>query len=606
MTIQKINASAFSAAGITAVLVGVLLLPFITKGDTDAAVSYLKTKTPSAWTSMALAAHGETPDVSYLKNTSIASAIGLEAPIMAIAAAGHDPRTYANADLVAALKGFYAGGQIGDTSTLNDDVFGVLALVAAGESVSDTVVAGTKQYILNNQNTDGGWGFAVGGASDTNTTAAAIQALIAAGVSPSNSSIVNAFAYLRGAQNDDGGFPYDPNSAWGTDSDASSGAWVISALNAAGIDPVTWSKGSNTPVSHLLSLQDDAGFFAYQAGGTEDAFSAVTTAYVVIALSGATLPVATFTAPAPLVSFRIEGSADVVCVGETYASDALEVVRDAADICGFTYSIDQLSFGPYLSAIGGDVAEGMIGWMYRVNHDSPSVGAGDYVLKSGDEVLWYYGDFAWTLLRITLSDTEITEGESDPTAIVESYEGNVWSKVSGATVVVGNSSYTTNTSGEVVLTPSDGVYDVYAIKDGHIRSAALTLVVGEKHEQKVGLSAVIGESGQGGDDDQTGGTVSFSVNPNDVSFGTIQPGSSARDDVTISNDGSDAISVRSNVSGDEVFRTFITIDNTSWRTWGRDIVGGDSHTADVLLTIPSTYSGTGAKSGDLIFWAIGQ
>ena len=261
------------------------------------AVPYLQAHAGSPWATMALAALGNTPDTSFLQSATSTDAVGLEAPMLALTAAHQDPRTYPASDLVQGLNSFYTGGQIGDPATLNDDVFGVLALVSAGVSPQDDVVAGSVAFIKVHQNQDGGWPFMVGDTSDTNTTAAAIMALVAAGSSSSDTDIVQALAYLHAAQNADGGFPYDPKSQWGTASDASSDSWILLALDAAGIDQSSWGAASGTPMSDLLSYQTPSGYFEFQHGTGEDQFTPVTTSYAVLALSGKTLPVVILPAP---------------------------------------------------------------------------------------------------------------------------------------------------------------------------------------------------------------------------------------------------------------------------------------------------------------------
>ena len=138
------------------------------------AVMYLQTKESSPWITMALTAVGQNPDVSYLTSITSNSAIGLVAPILALAAAGKDPRTFPDEDLVAKLKSFSDGTQIGDVATMNDDIFGLLALLAVGESLDDSVIVQARNYIIANQNEDGGWPFVIGGTSDTNMTAMAV------------------------------------------------------------------------------------------------------------------------------------------------------------------------------------------------------------------------------------------------------------------------------------------------------------------------------------------------------------------------------------------------------------------------------------------------
>lgn len=258
---------------------------------------YLEAHAQSPWVVMALSSLGETPDTTFLKSATSTTAIGLEAPILALTAAHKNPSTYPTSDFVQSLKSYYTEGQIGDPATLNDDIFGVLALISAGVLPQDDVVAGTRVFIEVHQNQDGGWPFMVGDTSDTNTTAAAIMALIASGSSPSDGDIVQALAYLKAAQNQDGGFPYDPKSQWGTASDASSDAWIILALSASGVSESSWSAASGTPMTDLLTYQTPEGYFEFQHGSGEDAFTPVTTSYAVLALLGKTLPIAILPPP---------------------------------------------------------------------------------------------------------------------------------------------------------------------------------------------------------------------------------------------------------------------------------------------------------------------
>lgn len=360
--------------------------------DQNTSESYLLAHSNSPWATMGLTVLG-TNDIptNHLKSTTSNSAIDYTAPILAITALGENPRTFGSQDYVAALKNFHQQNQIGDVSLINDDIFGILALISAGESKTDQVISDAKNFILAQQNADHGWGFAVNSDSDTNTTAAAILALLSAGEVKTSAPIQNALAYLQSAQNSDGGITYDPQSPWGTDSDSSSTAWVIWALNALDINPASWNKSGNNPTTYLESSQTAAGYFSYQPGSAEDAFSAVTTAYAVIALSGKSLPLQIFSNNTEQFEFRIEGSSEQICAGRVPGPTALDIVKNASLICGFTYNIQETSFGPYLDRINSDEASGMTGWLYFVNNILPNIGAADYVLITGDSILWRFG-----------------------------------------------------------------------------------------------------------------------------------------------------------------------------------------------------------------------
>jgi hypothetical protein len=55
---------------------------------------------------------------------------------------------------------------------------------------------------------------------------------------------------------------------------------------------------------------------------------------------------------------------------------------------------DKFGFGLIVCRIGDAGAfSPSEAWLYKVNHVSPSVGADQYRLRPGDEVLWYFADF---------------------------------------------------------------------------------------------------------------------------------------------------------------------------------------------------------------------
>jgi hypothetical protein len=597
------------------IAVAVVFMAFsfqIAKGDVNSAVTYLKTKTSNSWISMALVAGGEISSVDYLKTTTGTKAIDFEAPILAMTAAGKDPRSFPNENLIAKLKSFYVSNQIGEATILNDDIFGILALISAGEPVNDSVIQGAKGFILQNQNTDGGWSYGVGSSSDTNTTAAAIMALLDAGVQKTDNSIVKAVDYLKGAQNTDGGFPYDPKSSYGTASDSSSDAWVISAINKIGENPASWVKDGNNPVQNLTSMQNQAGYFEYQTGSPEDSFTPTTTSYAVIAFSGKYYPVNKITVPSsPSVSYRVEGSSENLCSGEINAPNALELVKNIASACGFTYHIQDSSFGQYLDQINSDAAQGAKGWLYAVNSISPSVGAADYVLKENDSVLWYYADYNDKLTRLSLDKTEIGSGESVK-GTVEYFDAANWHVLDGATLHFGSLTGTTDATGIATMTPADGLYDIYADKSGYVRSETKALVVGKKVQSQLNLNATI-ESGSGipnnnDQNSQTGGSVSFSVSGSgggsNLDFGSLKAGDLKKQNITLQNQGQTKLYLESLVNGDDVFRNYLNINDKSWRQFNTTLQANESKSNELELQIPSTYSNAGAKTGSLIFWGV--
>ena len=595
---------------LSVMLIVMLLFPMFPSLETNAtynassAQDYLIANSDNPWSTMALSALGSSSiPTEHLVSISGTNAIDYAAPILAITALGQNPRTFTSTDYIAALKSYHAENQMGDSVMLNDDCFGILALVSAGESLDDAVIVDSKDFIFSHQNSDGGWGFSITAGSDTNMTAAAILALVSAGVDGADSHIQNALSFLKASQNDDGGFYY--NSAFGSDSDSSSTAWVIWALNALDISPDSLIKSDNTPISYLESNQSDQGFFKYQNNSVgEDSSSAVTTAYAVMALQGKKLPlniVADDTSEK--FSFRIEGSEETICLGEVEGPTALDVVKNAKSICGFTYEIKDTDWGPYLKRINNDEAKGDLGWLYLVNNISSFTGAADYELRSGDSVLWYYGGFEWQPTRLSLSAEQIDANQS-VTATVEILNDNSWFPLAGASVYFGVDTIITSDNGQVGISLQDGFYKVYAQKQGYIRSNSILLKVGQGVSSSVDLTVTVGD-GDGVDDSKD--VISFIIDTDNLDFGKLNSGSSAAKNITISNNGSSDIHMEALVGGDFLFTENLDLNDVSWKNFETDIVQNGSQMVDVELSIPANYSdGSGAKSAQLTFWAIAQ
>ena len=181
--------------------------------------------------------------------------------VMAAVATGRDPRRFGGVDLMARLNALHKSAGYG--GTLYEDTLVVLALINAGQSVPEDVLA----RLIAVQTQDGAWAFTgdtAAGAGDTNTTALVAQALIAAG---HRDVVGRALDYFRRTQNADAGWPYQSPSAFGTETDANSTANVLQALVAAGEPLSDWSQaGQSDPLGALIHLQDaQTGAFNYQA-----------------------------------------------------------------------------------------------------------------------------------------------------------------------------------------------------------------------------------------------------------------------------------------------------------------------------------------------------
>ncbi len=231
----------------------------------------------------AFAADGVNPDsvetsglspLDYLETQVLTYTVSTAATgklILGVVAGERDPTAFGGADLVGQLTQTYTtSGQYG--ASVTDQGWALLAL----DAVRAPIPQAATDWLLAQQQPNGGWEFATGWGTDSNTTGLALQALTAAGVAPDSTGVISATQYLRSLQNSDGGFPYTTPSPYGTDTDTNSTAYAIQGLTAAGqmVDGPTWTRHFTettaitltlrSPVDRLLELQNPSGAFRYQ------------------------------------------------------------------------------------------------------------------------------------------------------------------------------------------------------------------------------------------------------------------------------------------------------------------------------------------------------
>jgi hypothetical protein len=179
--------------------------------------------------------------------------------IVALVAAGYDPKDFVGRDLVARLQNYHDGRGAYGTTTLSQ-VWAVLGLLAAGQ----TLPRGATSVLISAQQADGGWEGAPGWGTDSNTTALVLQALVAAGVKTDHQAISRGLSYLAAQQSPTGGFTY--SAQWGMTADANSTAYVLQALIALGQNPDSpkWRKDGSSAIDDLLRLQLPNGAFEWQ------------------------------------------------------------------------------------------------------------------------------------------------------------------------------------------------------------------------------------------------------------------------------------------------------------------------------------------------------
>ncbi len=225
------------------------------------------------WATMAL--RGAGTSTAGITVSSGSQPIDLARIILATVAIGGDPSALADQ-----LEVAISGGHLGSNTYINDDIFGVLALVAAGRDPAKEPLQSLTSYIIGRQRLDGGWGLAATSLSDVDDTASAIEALGAAG---QGGRVINqGVAYLQAQRNSDGAWPFRQPSS----SNSASTSWAMQALIAAGVGVDGAATGA------LLSFQNGDGGWLWQT--TSTASTELLTSYAVMALSKTPLPVAVF------------------------------------------------------------------------------------------------------------------------------------------------------------------------------------------------------------------------------------------------------------------------------------------------------------------------
>jgi hypothetical protein len=262
---------------------------------------------PSQWSAIAFVANGI--DISTIKNPIVtlqdflesnipsepSSATDWETRILAIVATGGDPTNYGGVNYVTNLESFYdltdkqMSDKSGDICSLNDDIFGLLAEIATGNTSSTQIKQSVLDFLISKQDpSDGGFGYSAPGcawySTSSDMTGAAIQAMVAAKnnglTNPDlDTSIDRAKNYLLANQSLDGGYGY-----YGS-SDTDTTGWVLMAFNVLDMKDSTSSANAK---NWLVSQQSpsDGGFLAFDYGLNASVSNSTTTAQAITALSG--------------------------------------------------------------------------------------------------------------------------------------------------------------------------------------------------------------------------------------------------------------------------------------------------------------------------------
>jgi len=479
----------------------------------------------SAWAAMAISAAEEDPNdwsnlVEYLRENvnriDENKATDWERQTLTIVACNEDPRGFDGIDYLAKIESFYDGDQIGSSVNLYDDFFGILALVSGDVDKDSSIIQTVRIFIKENQNENGGWG-------DVDSTAAAIMALIAAGEDSNSECITDALSYVKTTQAESGGFK-----SWGTENTAST-AWAVMAIAAAGQNPtsIEWKHSGNSSIDFLLSLQQENGAFNWSVH--QNMSPEWMTSYVILALLGKPYPVKIYESEGETDEFdedngedasddtnsdtisshgdewtgaiRIEGKNDTICNAkvtfnsstivalndssgeiETYEIDypsVLGALDKAAQQNDFSYSV---VYYPSWNAFFVKAISGEFDWWhYWVDYNLPMVGTGSYQLTDQDEEILFGFLEDWTAraLQIYLDKSTVKKNEEFTVSVYN----ETMAPVKDAMVYVDSSAYLTDENGNVTIElDTKGIYEIYAEKDGYIRSERKGIQVKKKVE----------------------------------------------------------------------------------------------------------------------------
>ena len=248
----------------------------------------------AGWVALGLSAAGVSPAdvvrgghslIGYISNGAGGSSDpgSVERTILAARAAGLSAESFGSRNLVSALeRDIRPNGSV--SGQVNLTAFAVLALRAA----SVPPPAATVPWLLRQQDSDGGYNFAVrGGMSDVDDTGAALEALAGAGGAAGDRARIRAVGFLRAQQDPDGGFPSMP----GAGSNAQSTAFAVQGLIAAGVDPGSLRRRGASPLDYLRGLIAGDGHVRYSRA--TDQTPIWVTAEALLALEGKALPLAT-------------------------------------------------------------------------------------------------------------------------------------------------------------------------------------------------------------------------------------------------------------------------------------------------------------------------
>jgi energy-coupling factor transport system substrate-specific component len=243
----------------------------------------------TGWVGLALGSAGRNPqDVKRPTGRSLARYVlrgagslrdigEIERTVLVAHVAGLNARSFGGRNLLDEIQGRRrSDGSI--SGFVSYTAFGIMALRASGAPAGGSTI----RWLIQSQNSDGGFGVARSSGSDADMTGAALQALATVGRAKGGPA-KRAAQWLVTNQNGDGGF----GQFKGRPSNAQSTAYAVQGLLAAGAGGGAVSRARG----YLVRRQRADGSVAYSSSSTQT--PVWVTAQALMALEGKPLPIGT-------------------------------------------------------------------------------------------------------------------------------------------------------------------------------------------------------------------------------------------------------------------------------------------------------------------------
>lgn len=349
------------------------------------------------------------------------------------------------------------------------------AIIALEEAKGDYNKEAAIDYLVNQQNEDGGFSWdKKGETSGPDTTGAALCAL-AYHKDQASDAINKAIEYLHSKQLETGGFAYSDDVT-----NPSSTAYTIIGLVASNEDitDAKWIKNNKTMIDSLIDYQREDGSFSASKGGP---FDRATTRQALLALSYLKEKYASYiidddkNIPSDPeikseIRVRIEGRTS------TLFDDIIEVTNETTGIDLLRTAIGAENVpGEFITHLLGETAiwDEDLGrseyWgIYTIANGqltSAAVGIAELSIEGIDELLLHFQDgFLTNTPKVNIEQ----EGLTTKFTVEALSWGTVIGVVEGATLTINGETYTTNASGQVSVELPAGTYTARVEKQGEI------------------------------------------------------------------------------------------------------------------------------------------